>query len=106
MKNRFALAVVSFMAFSTMTVFAQDPGADTYKTKCAMYHAADGSGATPAGKAMKTPSFSSPEVMKMSTAELVATTKNGKGKMSAYSGKLTGAQITDVVAYIHTLQKK
>ncbi len=106
MKNRFALAVVSIMAFSAMTVFAQGPGADTYKTKCAMCHAADGSGATPAGKAMKTPSFSSPEVMKMSTAELVATTKNGKGRMPAYSGKLTGAQITDVVAYIHTLQKK
>lgn len=106
MKNRFALAVVSVMAFSAMTVFAQGPGADIYKTKCAMCHAADGSGATPAGKAMKTPSFSSPEVMKMSTAELVAATKNGKGKMPAYSGKLTGAQITDVVAYIHTLQKK
>ena len=106
MKNRFALAVVSIMAFSAMTVFAQGPGADIYKTKCAMCHAADGSGATPAGKAMKTPSFSSPEVMKMSTAELVAATKNGKGKMPAYSGKLTGAQITDVVAYIHTLQKK
>ena len=106
MKNRFALAVVSVMAFSAMTVFAQGPGADIYKTKCAMCHAADGSGATPAGKAMKAPSFSSPEVMKMSTAELVAVTKNGKGKMPAYSGKLTGAQITDVVAYIHTLQKK
>ncbi len=106
MKNRFALAVVGVMAFSTMTVFAQGPGADIYKTKCAMCHAADGSGATPAGKAMKAPSFSSPEVMKMSTAELVAATKNGKGKMPAYSGKLTGAQITDVVAYIHTLQKK
>lgn len=106
MKNRIALAVVSVMAISAMTVFAQSPGADTYKAKCAMCHAADGSGATPAGKAMKTPSFSSPELLKMSTAEMVATTKNGKGKMPAYSGKLTGAQINEVVAYIHTLQKK
>ena len=32
--------------------------------------------------------------------------KGGKNKMPAFSGKLTDAQITDVVAYIHTLQKK
>jgi mono/diheme cytochrome c family protein len=106
MKTRITLAAVSVLAFSAMTVFAQSPGAATYKAKCAMCHAADGSGATPAGKATKTPSFSSPEVMKLSTAELVAATKNGKGKMPAYSGRLTGAQINEVVAYIHTLQKK
>ena len=106
MKNRIAITVACVMALSTMTVFAQGPGADTYKTKCAMCHAADGSASTPAGKAMKTPSFSSPEMLKMSTAELIAGTKNGKGKMPAYSGKLTGAQITEVVAYIQTLQKK
>jgi mono/diheme cytochrome c family protein len=106
MKTRIALAAMSVLAFSAMTVLAQSPGAATYKAKCAMCHAADGSGATPAGKATKTPSFSSPEVMKKSTAELVAATKNGKGKMPAYSGRLTGAQINAVVAYIHTLQKK
>lgn len=106
MKNRMAIAILSVMAFSAMTVFAQGPGADLYKAKCAMCHAADGSGNTPAGKATKTPSFSSPEMLKMSTAQLVAGTKEGKGKMPAYSGKLTGAQINEVVAYIQTLQKK
>ncbi len=107
MKTRMAIAILSVVtALAATTVFAQGPGAATYKAKCAMCHAADGSGATPAGKAMKTPSFSSPEMMKMTTAELVAGTKNGKGKMPAYSGKLTGAQIAEVVAYIQTLQKK
>lgn len=106
MKHRMAVAILSVMACSAMTLFAQGPGADTYKAKCAMCHAADGSGNTPAGKATKTPSFSSPEMLKMSAAELVAGTKNGKGKMPAYSDKLTGAQITAVVAYIQTLQKK
>jgi mono/diheme cytochrome c family protein len=94
------------MAFSAMTLLAQGPGADTYKAKCAMCHAADGSGNTPAGKATKTPSFSSPAMLKMSTAQLVAATKEGKGKMPAYADKLTGAQITAVVAYIQTLQKR
>jgi len=106
MKTRMAIAVMSVVAFSAMTLVAEGPGAATYKAKCAMCHAADGSGATPAGKAMKTPSFSSPQMLKMSTAELVAGTKNGKGKMPAYSNKLTEAQITAVVAYIQTLQKK
>lgn|SRR5487761_652434 len=106
MRHRMAIAILSVMAFSAMTLLAQGPGADTYKAKCAMCHAADGSGNTPAGKATKTPSFSSPEVTKKTTAELVETTKNGTGKMPAYSNKLTGAQITAVVAYIQTLQKK
>lgn len=106
MKNRMTIAVLSVMAFSAMTLFAQGPGADAYKAKCAMCHAADGSGNTPAGKATKTPSFTSPAVAKMSTAQLVAATKEGKGKMPAYSGKLTGAQINEVVAYIQALQKK
>jgi cytochrome c6 len=38
-------------------------------------------------------------------AQFIASTKDGKGKMPAYAGKLTDAQITDVVAYIRTLQK-
>lgn len=106
MKNRMAIAILSMAAFSAMTAIAQVPGADTYKAKCAMCHAADGSGNTPAGKSTKTPSFSSPEMMKMSAAQLVAATKEGKGKMPGYSGKLTDAQISTVVAYIQTLQKK
>ena len=106
MKNRMAIAILSVAAFSATTAFAQAPGAETYKAKCAMCHAPDGSGNTPAGKATKTPSFSSPEMLNMSAAELVAATKQGKGKMPGYAGKLTDAQITAVVAYIQTLQKK
>ncbi len=107
MKNSIRWMTIGMIAlFPVVPMLAQSSGADTYKAKCAMCHAADGSGDTPAGKATKTPSFSAPAVLKMSSAELAAATKNGKGKMPAYAGKLTGAQITDVVAYIHTLQKK
>ena len=98
------IIVVSLLTASTMG-FAQS-GADTYKSKCQMCHAADGSGNTPAGKSTKVVPFSSPDVVSKSDADLVAITKNGKGKMPAYTGKLTDAQITDVVAYIRTLQKK
>lgn len=85
---------------------AQNSGADTYKTKCQMCHAADGSGNTPAGKAMKARPFDSPDVLKESDADLIAIIHKGKNKMPAFAGKLTDAQITDVLAYVHTLQKK
>jgi cytochrome c6 len=95
---------VSLLAAGTAS-FAQD-GAATYKSKCQMCHGADGNADTPAGKSTKARSFSSPDVMKMSDDDLIAVTTNGKNKMPAYKGKLTDAQIKDVIAYIHTLQKK
>jgi mono/diheme cytochrome c family protein len=106
MKNQIKLALLGIMAAVTVSpVFAQSSGADTYKAKCTMCHGADGTGSTPAGKAMKALPFSSPELVKASDADLIAATKNGKGKMPAYSGKLTDGQIKDVIAYIRTLQK-
>lgn len=107
MKKQIKLVAIGIMLASIVVpAFAQGPGADTYKSKCAMCHGGDGMGATPAGKAMKTPPFNSPDILKMSDTDLIAVTKSGKGKMPAYSGKLTDLQIKDVIAYIHTLQKK
>jgi cytochrome c6 len=106
MKNQIRLAAVGVMVASLATAaFAQDSGADTYKAKCQMCHAADGSGSTPAGKAMGVLPFKRPDAVKMSDADLIAIVKNGKGKMPAFSGKLPDAQITGIVAYIRTLQK-
>ena len=105
-KIRTGLTLVAILAASTMaSARAQGTGADTYKAKCAMCHGADGLGATPAGKAMKATSFKAPESVKASDADLIAITKNGKGKMPAYTGKLTDGQIKDVVGYVRTLQK-
>ncbi|MGC2638908.1 MAG: cytochrome c [Acidobacteriaceae bacterium] len=103
-RNRTA-ALILLAASIAAPVFAQSAGADTYKAKCAMCHGPDGTASTGMGKAMNIPSFKSPDVVKASDAELIATTTNGKGKMPAYSGKLTDAQIKDVVSYIRTLQK-
>jgi mono/diheme cytochrome c family protein len=54
---------------------------------------------------MKIRSLKSPEDIKATDAELAKQTKDGVGKMQGYAGKLTGAQIQDVVTYIRTLQK-
>ncbi len=99
------VAVVVFSA--SVTAFCQtSSGPETYKAKCQMCHGADGHGDTPAGKAMNAHPFNSPDVLKASDADLIAIIQKGKNKMPAFTGKLTDAQITDVVAYVHTLQKK
>jgi mono/diheme cytochrome c family protein len=99
LKNPIRIALVGMVVLtSSATLLAQ---ADVYKSKCAMCHGADGTGNTPAGKAMKAPSFAT---LKASEADMIAATKNGKGKMPAYAGKLTDAQIKDTVSYIRTLK--
>ena len=40
----------------------------------------------------------------MSAADIATVIGSGKGKMPAYKGKLTDAQIKDVAAYVKTLK--
>jgi mono/diheme cytochrome c family protein len=109
MSQGFNVVAALFLAASLAApAFAETPGAVIYNTaspKCGMCHGADGLAATQVGKAMKVLSFKAPEMMSAPDAQFIASTKNGKGKMPAYKGKLTDAQIKDVVAYIRTLQK-
>ena len=48
--------------------------------------------------------FGDPDVVKMSDAELVSITSDGKNKMPAYKGKLTGDQIDALVKYVRGLK--
>lgn len=97
-----SLLLVGCMALAS-SLFAAD-GATTFKAKCAMCHGADGSASTGMGKSMGLKPLSSPEVQKMSDAELTALVTNGKGKMPAYKGKLSDEEISAVVKYIKTLK--
>lgn len=85
--------------------FAQS-GEATYKSKCAMCHGADGLATSPMAKAMSVPSVKSDVFAKLSESEMVTATENGKGKMPAYKGKLSEAEIKEVVAYMRGLGKK
>ena len=105
-KQNGRIAVLAVLSASlAIPAVAQQSGETTYKAKCAMCHGADGTGNTPIGKNMKLRSLKSPEDIKLTDAELFRDTKSGVGKMQGYAGKLTDAQINDVVAYIRTLQK-
>lgn len=102
----FRIAVLALLSVSlAVPAIAQQSGEPTYKAKCAMCHGADGIGNTPVGKSMKLRSLKSPEDIKATDADLFKDTKSGVGKMQGYAGKLTDAQIQDVVTYIRTLQK-
>lgn len=85
--------------------FAQGSAADIYKAKCQMCHGAKGMAESGAGKAMKVKPVTDPEVKKMSETQMADAVRNGMGKMQAYKGKLTDAQIKDVVAYFRTFEK-
>lgn len=102
---RAAILAVS-LSIAVGAAQAQSTGAATYTSKCQMCHGADGMGATPAGKAMKAIPFNDPQILNKSDADLIGATKNGKGKMPAYTGKLSDGDIKAVIVYIHTLQKK
>lgn len=102
--KRIALVGLALGLAIPTIAFAQGTGADTFKAKCAMCHGADGSASTGMGKSMGLKPLSSSEVQGMSDADMAALITNGKGKMPAYKGKLTDAQISDVVKYIRTLK--
>ncbi|HEV7487526.1 MAG TPA: cytochrome c [Thermoanaerobaculia bacterium] len=102
-RKLFAILTGAVLIILPATLSAAD-GAALYKAKCAMCHGADGSGATPMGKSMKLRDLRSPEVQKQTDAELIKVTTDGKGKMPAYKGKLTDAEISAIVAHIRTLK--
>ena len=69
-----------------------------------MCHGADGSASSGMGKSMGLKALGSPEVQKMSDADMTTLVTNGKGKMPAYKGKLSDEEISAVVKYVQTLK--
>lgn len=95
------IALLSLLVALALPPMAAADAAADYKAKCAMCHGADGMGKP----AMGTKDLGSPDIQKMSDADLTGALTNGKGKMPGYKGKLTDDQINDLVKYIRTLKK-
>jgi len=96
------LAAALFLA-GTLS-FAQSSGGATYKAKCQMCHGATGAADTPTAKMLKVKALADPEMKKLTAEAMIASVKNGKGKMPSYKDKLTDAQIKDVVTYYRGLK--
>jgi cytochrome c6 len=104
-RKMFAMLTAATFLMAAPAALAAADGAALYKAKCASCHGADGAGQTAMGKAMKLRDLRSAEVQKQTDAELFKLTADGKGKMPAYKGKLTDAEITALVAHMRTMKK-
>jgi mono/diheme cytochrome c family protein len=106
MKITAGMIVAAMIAASTGTVaVAQSPGADTYKAKCQSCHGAEGTPNPGIAKMMGVKPVTDPSVKSLSEAQMITDTTNGKGKMPAFKGKLTDAQIKASVDYFRSLAK-
>lgn len=81
--------------------FAQSAGEAVYKANCQSCHGSTGTPNPGIAKAMGVKAASE---YKSSEKEQIDAVKDGKGKMKAFSGKLTDAQIKDAVDYFRTLK--
>jgi mono/diheme cytochrome c family protein len=102
MKIRTGIAAIAIMAAAAVAV-AQGPGADVYKTRCQSCHGATGVPSPAMAKAMGVKPIG--EVKSSPEAKMITVTTNGAGKMPAFKGKLTDAQIKDSVSYFRSLAK-
>ena len=103
------IAIACIAAFvstrsSAGTAVAPADAAATFKSKCASCHAANGSGQTRAGKAMKLKDLRSAEVRSMSDEQLYAIVSKGKGKMPGYEKSLGADTCKALVAYVKQLK--
>lgn len=104
MKLQHALLLgATLFCFATSTFGADQKAQDLYKSKCQSCHGADGR-ATPIGKKLGARDFQDPDVAKMSEADLVKITTEGKNKMPAYKGKLTDKQIAELAKFIKEMK--
>ena len=101
-----ALAALGLIFLSGASARAQETGESLFKSKCAMCHGPDGAGKTTMGQALKIPDLHSPDVQKLSDAELTQIVTKGKNKMPAYEAKLSKEQIAQMVGFVRELAKK
>lgn len=93
------ISVVLAVVFGLMLVadLARADGAATFAAKCKMCHGADGKG----NEAMKVPAFN----LTKSDADLTKAINDGVApKMPSFKGKLSDAEIAELVAHIKTLK--
>ena len=102
MRSQLLLALVVAVAGSVG--FAQSAGEAVYKANCQSCHGSAGTPNPGIAKAMGVKPATDPDYKKTSEADMIAAVKNGKGKMKAFSGKLTDAQIKDSVDFFRSFK--
>jgi mono/diheme cytochrome c family protein len=101
---RFQVTLAAVVLLASAVGFAQS-GEATYKAKCQSCHGTAGVPNPGIAKAMGVKAATDPSVKSKTEAQMIATTTNGAGKMPAFKGKITDAQIKDSVDYFRTFAK-
>jgi len=104
MKLRSIVTMALFASALALPALAASDGAAIYKSKCAMCHAANGSGDTPMGKSLHVRDLRSDEVQKQTDLELTKVIAGGKGKMPAFGKRMSEDDLKAVIAFIRTLK--
>ena len=79
---------------------------DVYLDKCSVCHGQDGAGNTAKGRKLKVKNVRSPEVQKLTDAEMIDIVAKGKGKdMDGFGKELGDDMVKQVVAYYRSLAK-
>jgi cytochrome c6 len=94
--------ILAFLIASSGAAFGADAAA-LWSQNCASCHGKDGSGNTAMGKKLGVKDYTKEQGF--SDAEATNVIKNGKGKMKAYKGKLSDADVKALVAYVRGLKK-
>jgi len=98
------ILVIALILLSSAAIASAQNGKNIYSSKCAICHGPDGRGDSPVGKSLKVADLHSADVQKLSDADLKTVISNGKNKMPAFKGKLTDAQINDVISYVREIK--
>jgi len=115
--NAFTKKVLLISTFAlTFTLWASTPRSNAaaaiqsakslYQSKCAVCHANDGSGNTAKGRELKVRDFRSPEVKKMTDAQLYEICAKGKGKMEGYEKSLGKEKVLMLIEYCKEFMNK
>ena len=96
-------SVITAIVFaSSGAAFGADAAA-LWAQNCASCHGKDGSGNTAMGKKLGVKDYTKDQGF--SDAEAANVIKNGRGKMKAYKGKLSDADVKALVAYVRSLKR-
>jgi mono/diheme cytochrome c family protein len=102
MRSQLVLALMVSVAGTVG--FAQAAGEAVYKANCQSCHGSAGTPNPGIAKAMGVKPANDPDYKKETADQMIAAVKDGKGKMKAFSGKLTDDQIKDAVSYFRSFK--
>ena len=74
-----------------------------YVQNCASCHGSNGKAQTAKGRKLEADDLTSAESKGLSTAKIIRTISNGRGKMPSFKKKMTAAQISSIAGYIRSL---